>query len=607
MACSTLDLMLQAVNRRIYQLETETCLIHAQVLAMSTLPGHCDRDLDILVMKNDILTVVHSLYGSYFERLSGAYCSPCPFRRFMLLHFWTISQIPVVQKTEEIACRQDALSELTGASLYEHEPTAESVMRSVALFFPYKWAFTELVRDHTNFPRLMKIVVNPTPETHRERLRQVYKFLQKFQADNFLMLTIAEIILSFFVGGSMRQSKMVDPIPNFQFVENCRCLLAGGATMFELPTDTLNTLSELAWVPGEFKGLSHCQPVRGIVPEPRFEWDDVSLLPFLRHVVLELRKVTTQVSVSMMTFVLWQAIEWLMALLSTGRRLVGADESSPFFVAVVADAKLFELPTIVDILESFTTVDLTSPKLTFVITRLKIAQQFITSRLLSVPPFILLPFLSRDIEDLELISEEPIRMPCFEVNAFPLYQPSIVPATVVCTGHQTDVVTVWQYDGRCASRVAGDPMFLNAPTHKGNLFYVTEAVAIEHELIHVDASPYLDAMEEIAVVSNLSIILRRTLPVGKERLRTSRIDALLTLFRQEWKAVTKDGERPAVFEIVADVQDALKAKGLLEQGSQVDGRIDATTLQAIKDIIKFDDKEFFLDRKVKNFICSPGR
>jgi hypothetical protein len=557
-------------------------------------------------MKNDILTVVHSLYGAYYEKLSAVYCVPCPFRRFISLHFWAVSQVPVSQKTEEIAWRQDALSTRTGASLYDHDPTVESVMRSVALFFPYKWVFGELAQHHTSFPGLMKIVVDSTPQTHRDRLRRVYQFIQRFHDDKLLMLAVAEIILSFFIGDSMRDDKIADPIPAFQFAENCRCLLAGGITMFDLPSNTLSALSELCGKPAEFTALSDCQPVEGIVREPQFEWDDASLLPFLRHVVLELRKVTTQVSVSMMTFVLWQAIEWLLALLSTGPKLVGADESSPFFVAVVADAKLFELPTIVGILECFRTVDLTSSKLTFVITRLKMAQQFITSRLLSVPPFILFPFLSREIEDVELVSEEPIQMPCFEVNAFPLYRRTIVPAAVVCTGRQTDVVTFWQYQAQGEPPVTKDRMFRNAPTHKGNLFYVSEAVAVENELIRVDALPYLDATEEIALVSNLSVILRRKLPAGQERLRTSRIDALLELFRQEWKAVTRDGERPAVFEIVAEVQYALKEREALEPGFRVDGKIDAKTLQAIKRVIGFDDKRFFLDPKVKAFICSQG-
>jgi hypothetical protein len=91
-----------------------------------------------------------------------------------------------------------------------------------------------------------------------------------------------------------------------------------------------------------------------------------------------------------------------------------------------------------------------------------------------------------------------------------------------------------------------------------------------------------------------------------ERLRTSRIDALLKLFRQEWKTVARERERLAVFEIVAEVQEALKAKGPLDANHQLDGRIDAKTLQAIQEVIQFDDRGFFLDPKVKNFICSPG-
>jgi hypothetical protein len=301
---------------------------------------------------------------------------------------------------------------------------------------------------------------------------------------------------------------------------------------------------------------------------------------------------TTQVSPSLMAFRLFQALERLIGCLAQKSQAVGADETFQFFVAAVADAKLSNLPTILAVIEQFSVDDLKSSKITFVIAQLRIAVQFIRSRMVAVPPVVLLPFQTRTGDDFAPISETAIELRGLAVFAFPLWNDLPFPAGVACTGNQGDVVKLWPYElkdrmFKCDVHVFG--------TVSGTILALSDNAIEQERLILVDTLPFADAVEEVALVSNLEVICAKA---RGRRLATSMIPELLEEFAAEWE-MSPDQARPGVFEIIGDLQANLKDMKILPEEFVINGKFDARTLDALKQTgVKLPEGSVFVDRTI---------
>jgi hypothetical protein len=400
-----------------------------------------------------------------------------------------------------------------------------------------------------------------------------------------LILGISELFLWFFIGDKLERL-VSDPISNFEFFANCQTILSS----LKLPIDRIPPPPKAD--PNAF-ALSECKLPKAFCQ--LFHSDEQSALPAIRHVVLELRKMTTEVSPSLIAFRLFQALEWLVSCLSGKGEVIGADETFQFFVAAVADAKLFNWPTVLTMIEQFAVEDLKSSKISFVIAQLRIAVQFIRSRMVAVPPVVLLPF--QQLKDFTPIDDVAVEFRGLAVYAFPLWDNSPFPAGVCCTGNQRDVIKLWRYElkGRmfeCDVQAVG--------TESGTILVLSQEEIERKRLILVDTLPFVDATEEVALVSNLSLLCAKA--KGK-RLATSMIEELLEEFAVQWE-IRKDQARPGVFEVIGDLQENLKILGVLPNEFIVNGKFDIRTFEGIKKVgVKLPQGNFFLDRTIVNQIA----
>jgi hypothetical protein len=582
------DFVKTALGRRISQLEFESKLLHAQVKAMSPgngIPEHC---VTIAIYQNHILTALHSVYCEYHRRLAERPARAHTLQSFVTVHISIVQEMEqfLLQRSDEIDGRQDSLEKLTGLSLDSREPSTESLLGALILFFPYKWLFTAVVCNAAKVQEVLRCACEYHPTQHKQGLRAMFALFRDVRRDPLLMLGISEVILCFFVGDRL-ELELSDAVANFEFFANCGMLLGPGLHSLNLAVDLLPPAPA---APSDDFALSECRPQGR--RSALFEADGRSLFPGLRHVVLELRKITTQVSPSLMAFRLFQALEWLIGRLSRNGRAVGADETFQFFVTVVADAKLFNLPTVMGILEQFCFDDLKSSKIAFVIAQLRIASQFIRSRKVAVAPFILLPFQAKNVDGIEAASPVAIEFKGLAVFAFPLWSDSPVPAVVSCTGDQSDVAELWQYEFK-SGKILESPDVLCIGTASGTVLAIVDRAIESRRLIRVATLPFADAAEEIALVSNLGLMCARW---RTGSLSTAMIAQLLDEFAKEW-GLTEDQARPGAFEIIGDLQENLRDLGLLAAGFVVNGKIDRETLEAIKRAdIRLPSGECFIDR-----------
>lgn len=329
---------------------------------------------------------------------------------------------------------------------------------------------------------------------------------------------------------------------------------------------------------------------------PFYDADRQSVIPGLRQVVLEFRKLTTQVSVSMMCQILMTSNDLLEAALTATGAIIGADESFQYIIVTVADAKFYNLQTILKIFNGFVLSDLRTSRLNFLIERIRIAAQFLETQRIRVPPLVLLPFITRNIQTMVLSSRKPIEIRGFSLWAVPTFVKTGHPAELACTGDPCDMAVVYAYTQVDYSLLASD--VLTAPTIHGTIVYRPAELLDSQGLIQIPEGDFVKAVLDIGIFSNLLLM---TLPGVHGRRSIADLPIFLQQFCEVWPRMTSGQAADQVLAVVTEIQESLTGS-LLPEGYQMSRIVDSQLIEAIRTAIPaFKENPVYIDLRIVDY------
>ena len=124
-------------------------------------------------------------------------------------------------------------------------------------------------------------------------------------------IMVSEAIISFFNYDKILGISSNNLI-NFQFTENCRLMVQDKLKSLNINKDFLRLLEE-----NQNVNINVLHIIKNeILKQPQFDNDEESIIQPIRPVILELRKLTTKISASMIVYSLLKAMEYLNLILS---------------------------------------------------------------------------------------------------------------------------------------------------------------------------------------------------------------------------------------------------------------------------------------------------
>ncbi|KAH0795263.1 hypothetical protein GPJ56_000712 [Histomonas meleagridis] len=513
-----------------------------------------------------------------------------------------MSKFPLSKYLDEIYGHQIAAKELMGVGTFDSESSIEDLMKMLSYLFPYDIIFPLFSNDSSFITSILKIAIQYNPANHKQSVFQIHNLLKPQKLEKNASIAISEMILSFFTFNTMRKS-FSNPLADFQFTENCRLLVNDKLTSLKIKEEFLTRISKNKNSDAKFNFNFKDLPNSSSLP-PLFDDDDSFIIPAIRHVILELRKLTTQPTVTLMTNVLLNAVEYLNSVLSVDNSPIGADESFQFFVAALSEARIYILPSIIFILENYSINSLKTSKTNFLVTQLGISYEFIQTRPLRVPPYLLFPFKSSEIEDIILESEEEIELPGFEVYAFPSFLSNPFPALIYYTGDMTKSAPVYRFRSvqsftkKTLSTVVQN--FQAIPTIRGTLMHIQAEEMKEKEMILIDISKFVDLIEDVNLFSNLILMTYNRF----RKFRISMLPEMLRNFEELWRVNPLIDTKCFLYEKVLVIQKVLLDKGILPKTHPTSGVIDKETVAAIKRTVGgFKGNDFYIDPRIYSYLC----
>ena len=551
---NALSFIRNAISRRITQLENECYLITQQMQFFAYTNSH---EVDFLLLNYQLDNSVCKMYKLYLSEIQKLYMDVCPMKRAISCHLFVMKNFPLNSLLNEIICHQNALQELCNIDLKRSVDDLEAGV---------------YIREHIK--------------------------------DKYMNIMVSEAIISFFNYDKILGISSNNLI-NFQFTENCRLMVQDKLKSLNINKDFLRLLEENQNVNKNVLQIKQNE----ILKQPQFDNDEESIIQPIRPVILELRKLTTKISASMIVYSLLKAMEYLNLILSfNGKNNIGADESFQFFVAAISEAQLHILPSLIFLLENFVLNELKTAKINFLITQLQVSHSFIQTRPIPVPPYLLFPFNKSKISDIELKSEEPIDLYGFEVYAFPSYLDKPFPALIYYTGDMSKCIPVYQFksisnnnnDNQSNTKLSAIVQNFHAiPTILGTLMHI-QVEEMNDEMILLDDSKFVESSKEISLFSNL--LLMTCNKIKKPKL--SYLPELLKIFKELWRVNDDIDLNEFVFEKVKIIQKILYDEHLIPKNYIINGIIDQQTINGVKEIVKgFRENEFFIDPKIYSYIC----
>ena len=400
------------------------------------------------------------------------------FQQAMLQHQENIIQLRKLMLQEQTEKMPEVPQILPEEAIPPNEAqTPEAALYSVANFFPYH-IILPLFLNQSFFSNLLKIAIAFNPDNFKSSVLAIYKLLDVTNLPQFTKIAVAEVLLDYFVA-DIKKSIKVSELDNFQFLQNCKLLINAGYSMLtsEKTAEKLQTISESDQNSSK---SSHSEKlIDNIELSDKtclcFDDDGVVLeLSCLEPVWVQLRRMPVAVSTTSVFVILEKALNSLRMILLEKEIGIGADEVFPFFVICLVNAKILELPTLLSLLEKYTVSDLMVSKNTYMMTQLNSAFEFIQTRQVRVPPFLIFPFESTDNDDLKREGNGHVLLPRFAVYAYPTYIESPFPAFLYYTGLPTDCAIGYPFsavEGRvCKSLINLGNRFTTLPTTSGSIF-----------------------------------------------------------------------------------------------------------------------------------------
>ncbi|OHT04372.1 hypothetical protein TRFO_28068 [Tritrichomonas foetus] len=616
----SLHFILDGIKNRAFQIGCEIALLKDQAEFMSTLSGIDPHVIDKLIFKIQVMTAVYKLYGAYLENMkaySTAQSGMIPFKKVMQFHYVVLMNIKskIIKAAEEIEGHQIALQELLNITLENYGDTIEDLLEALFYLFPYVPLLRLLLDSNKFFTELIKISIQYSPkpkEQHRESLKSVFTLLKSCEIgkiDQQATLAISEILLSIFTF-RISKGRFSNNLTCFQFSERCKLLVQNHLAPLAINQEFIEHIE---------KNLTrNSEPVQKVPFEemPKFldcnidlplEYDNdtKSPIPCIHHIVLELRKLAIQPSISMMNLVLLRTMTLLNEAICTQGEIVGADESFQFFVAALSDARLYHLPTILEMLEKYLVPDLKTAKLQFLAAQLRIAFEFIQARPLQVPPYLLFPFKKCLIENLELHNEDPVELTGFVIYAYPTYKKKPIPAVLKCTGENSNKALMYRYIMSNTKSVLTHfkrEVQTVATTHG---FILYEERKDYSKMIEINNQSFVESIPEVEEISNLMIMLPQNML--KPPIQVLKMKEYEQQFIKIWQPYVSKNEKYPSRAIIEQIQFYIKDKhGNGKNGEifEINGVLSKENIEVIKQMdIKIKGR-FYIDPRIFQFLKS---
>lgn len=588
--CNYLENLYLAVKHRAFQIECEIQLLQEQFFYICNFKGVEDRLRNLIFFKFSSLDAIHKIYECYLEIIQENIAVPWPFKKAMQYHFAAICSLfdiehiqpsqptknknfyeKVSKNIEVLSTNQEALKKLMGYDLFNCDGSIEKLIEALYFLFPYNDIIKLISFDNTFFTNLIKTAyeydgsTNMREESHIKCLKQVYKaFPQNWGNYNKeTILAISEVLLSIFTFQQENQNAQTN-LECFEISERCKYLVKRNLEQLSIKPDFISIMEKNL---GFNLSKTNQEDINNVEKIKPLEYDNDSQSPIMciHHVVLELRKLPLQPSISFMCVILMRTMNFLNTALCTEGKYVGADESFQFFVAALADARLYHLPKILDQMKTFIVSDLTVGKISFLISQLECAIDFIKTRILPVPQYILFPFRENDIKVLHLVTPNELKtndqsnsnnndtdkklsekdqslysyvdvnfdsnsdndkliLTGFVVCAFPTFLrgKSQIPSVLFCTGDVQDKAVVYRYTLNSTDNINDffkedlGPKFQSYGCIHGIIYHMNKKSDYKG-FIHIDrpcfsmegVNPvdYLTKVEDVAEFSNMMLMM----------------------------------------------------------------------------------------------------
>lgn len=622
---------MESVLNRIFELECEMNLIDTQLesICMQNIKNSSNRN--VLVFTKNIYILLHEIYINYFKSVQKYGREVGPLKYAVSVHFKAIQDVKNGEsKTkakgnedhdrlndilDEIKGHQQAIREETGIL---DDDSAENLFCSTTLFFPYE----ELVKFMTNtkiIPELFKLIILYNPDNNRDSIKELATIFHKEDKTltDFKVISMAEIVIGFFSRRRMEKSITDQELANFTFSEKNRLLLKNGVTSFDIKPEVVRIISSENKGDESFDGplQKSCQAINDDAKNrPRYDVDIENIqIKCLLHIVLELRKLTTQVSISQMTFVLWRCLNWLNDILSSFAGVVGADESFQFFVCCLVDARITIMPTLINFIEKYEINEITISKATFLRTQLRAAYDFVQTRQLHIPPYLLFPFRKTEgLNFLEMENEEQVELVGFQTFAFARWSIIPVPALIHYTGQLKDVAVMYKYktpETKFEEIAFLSENFDSIPTLNGSIFIIGKSDFGKYPVIHLDSYNIYDLIsQDVDCISNMMLMRVNTNLTKNVNVKLSSLKEYLEDFFNRWRKKITDGAvKLFALEFIKDIQNSLILMHELSENYEPNGIIDRPFIEAVKRKINFQKGDFFIDVRIYDFLTKKGK
>ncbi|OHS95264.1 hypothetical protein TRFO_02253 [Tritrichomonas foetus] len=413
-----LDVLIQCAGDRLFQIETELGLLKEQLSIIMQMPGANFIDAYILMLEYNINHVIHKYLNIYYNSLKENYKERCSLNDTINIHIQSMDKMSVSSFLFEISGHQNALADLTASSLFNNNGSPEGIIYAVKRFFPFDLILPQL-QNFLFFSNFIKIIFEDKTKNYNKVVNNILSLFTFNDADKCVYIVISEVMLSYFCA-LLKGTKN-----DFELAEKFKILITKDLDL--LPKKSINY---------KFFGINHEKQQNSNQSENNFETtndlkNDIKnsgstkdapvftvkhfqkvftdrKLPFdndlqeneikcMKHVVLELQKLSIRNSYSMIAAILHQASDFMSRAVSAieGNAPAGADETFQVLIYLICSAQISNIKTILNLTDSFCFSFIKESKVGYIIEQFKSVIDFISSIKLSPSDKIIVPFLSQ--------------------------------------------------------------------------------------------------------------------------------------------------------------------------------------------------------------------
>lgn len=590
-----LPLLVNGVRRRVAQIEIEIEIIEAQLKLILNVPNFDQDEVALLYLEHNMNVAIHQMYCSYLSLISQEKDTDISLRKTVSKHMEVVRKLEgrIEEFLEEVAVHQSAIESIIGLSVSDLSggSSCDDILKVISLLMPFHLLVPRLCESRF-MDELLSIVKDYDPANHKQVLLKLMNLLACLKLDKYVLVTLSEVFLGFFMGSQIERSCR-SPDEMFRYIENSWILIRNGMSSFGLAEKAENlkvnaSTGEHAPAFTLKTWTAYCESWQR--PNQVFK---NALVPGLRHVVLELRKIETQVTVSLAAYRLWRASDWLNNALSLDGEYVGADESFIFFVIMLCEADMTRLPMILRAMEKYIIQEFKESKVGYLLTRLRTAFDWIADHQVESADVVLLPM--KRYNEHETVSPAGVTVEGLAIYAVPTFVESEMRVWANFTGEHSDIATLYPYSIPRSDQLS----YFKLP--EGYVPVLTPQLQKALHMIKVIGGDYEGSVESVNTVSNYMMFL----PIKIEAPKTAPLARLEEIYGDIWGVAGPKVESDMRDRVIA-MRKALIRHEALPQCEELPHVVDHTMIEAVNDVFHYfeDINDFFIDARLYKQVTS---